>query len=92
MRAVFFLEAMAARCPIVTTDAPGCPDLIAHGRTGLCVPYGDTGRLAQAMLRLLQDRELATRLAACASEEVSRKWHVEETHAAYARLYAALER
>ena len=82
------LEAMAAGCPIVTTDVPGCRDLIDHDASGLVVPYGDTEALAEAMTRLLRDRKLAMRLGRGAAESVSRNWHSDGTLAAYEALYA----
>lgn len=82
------LEAMAAGCPIVTTDAPGCRDLIEHERTGLVVPYGDTKALATAIRRLLRDRTTARQLADCAVREVTDKWHVQGTYDACADVYA----
>ncbi len=84
------LEAMAAGCPIVTTDVPGCRDLIEHERTGLVVPYGDTEVLAAAIRRLLRDRTTAVRLAGCASDEVTSRWHIKRTYDAYAAVYAEL--
>lgn len=81
------LEAMAAGCPIVTTDVPGCHDLVTSDRTGLVVPYGDTQVLAEAMERLLADREFARRLGQAAAQEVAEHWTVAATYAAYSRLY-----
>lgn len=81
------LEAMAAGCPIVTTDVPGCRDLIEDERTGLVVPYGDTAALASAMERLLADRGFARGLGSAASAEVDRRWHIRDTFDAYALLY-----
>jgi glycosyltransferase involved in cell wall biosynthesis len=81
------LEAMAAACPIVTTDVPGCRDLIVNGQTGLVVPYGDTPALAAAMRRLLRDDALAARLGTQASEVVETEWNIRQTYAAYAALY-----
>jgi len=81
------LEAMAAACPIVTTDVPGCRDLIVHERTGLVVPYGDTQSLAAAMRRLLRDRAFAAQLGARASEVVGTDWNIRQTYLAYAALY-----
>jgi len=81
------LEAMAAAVPIVTTDAPGCRDLISHERTGLVVPCGDAEALALAIKRLLDDPALAVRLAKAAREEVSTKWHYKNTLDAYDALY-----
>lgn len=81
------LEAMAASCPIVTTDVPGCRDLIVHERTGLILPYGDTPALAQAILRLFDDAELARRLGFEAHAVVTQSWHQNAMWDAYATLY-----
>ena len=81
------LEAMVAGCPIVTTDVPGCRDLIRHEETGLLVPCGDVAALAAAMHRLLDDRDMALRLGRRAAEEVIDKWHIDSTYEAYAALY-----
>lgn len=81
------LEAMAAGCPIVTTDVPGCRDLIEHESTGLLVPYNDTRALAGAIRRLLLDREMAQRLGRQAAKAVTTSWHIEQTYDAYAAIY-----
>ena len=81
------LEAMSAACPIVTTDVPGCHDLVTHERTGLLVPYGDTSALANAMRRLLMDPAFARTLGRAASDEVDRRWHIRNTFDAYETLY-----
>ena len=81
------LEAMAARCPIITTNVPGCRDLIAHMETGLVVQYGDTSALAEGLQLLLSDRGLAARLGAAASASVSRDWHIDSMIKAYLAVY-----
>lgn len=81
------LEAMAAGLPIVTTDVPGCHDLVTHEATGLLVPYGDTPQLAEAMIRLLADRALADRLGAAAARTVDERWNISRTYDAYEGLY-----
>jgi len=81
------LEAMAAGRPIVTTDAPGCRDLIEHDRTGLIVPCGDTPGLIRALAALLSDDEKASRLGHAAKCEVSEHWHIHRTYDAYEALY-----
>lgn len=56
------LEAMAAELPIVATNVPGCRDLVRHCQTGLLVPPGDGVALAEAILRLLDDRRFCHKL------------------------------
>lgn len=83
------LEAMAAGCPIVTTDAPGCRDLIEHEQTGLIVPRDDTASLANALSRLLSDTGLSRKLGGAAAREVDRHWHIQDMLATYADVYSA---
>jgi glycosyltransferase involved in cell wall biosynthesis len=49
------VEAMAAGLPVVTTDAPGVRDVIAHGENGLQSPAGDADAVAANLERLLAD-------------------------------------
>ena len=57
-------EAMACGLPVVAADAPGVADLFGTGdaSAGLRVPVGDPGGLADALVRLLADPDLATRM------------------------------
>lgn len=55
---LFLLEALAAGLPVVTTDVPGCREVIIHGEQGLLVPCRDAGALAGALQQLLLDRDL----------------------------------
>jgi len=81
------LEAMAAGCPIVTTNVPGCRDLIDHEQTGLVVPYGDVSGLATSILRLMGDRECARRLGGNAAAIVPHMWHFQRTLDGYTAVY-----
>ena len=78
---------MAAACPIVTTDVPGCRDLIEHERTGLVVPYDDTPKLTAAVLQLLAHPTFSAQMGKAAAVEVERNWHVERTWEGYSALY-----
>lgn len=81
------LEAMAAGLPIVTTDVPGCRDLITHESTGLLVRSGEVEPLAGTVERLLTDRDLADRLAAAARRRARDEHDFARSVERYARLY-----
>jgi glycosyltransferase involved in cell wall biosynthesis len=52
------IEAAAAGKPIVTTDAPGCRELIRPGENGLLVRVGDTPDLRDSLRMLIEDPEM----------------------------------
>jgi glycosyltransferase involved in cell wall biosynthesis len=51
------IEAAACGRPIVTTDAPGCRELVRPGENGMIVPSRDIGSLAQALRFLIENPE-----------------------------------
>jgi len=86
---VSVLEAFAAGTPVVTT-APECmPYLVEHGRTGLLSPVGDPTALAQNVVALLREPELASRLARNAHDEC-RKFQWSALRDQWADLYKRL--
>ena len=56
------LDAMAARAPVVGTEAGGMPEAIVEGETGRVCPVRDSGALAAAILELLSDPARARRM------------------------------
>lgn len=56
------LEAMAAGVPVAGSDIPGYREVARAGREALLVPPGQPAALAEAALRLLEDRQLAAGL------------------------------
>ncbi len=50
---IVLVEAMAAKLPIITTDGPGCRDLIRNGEDGIMVPAGDAISLAKEMTNMI---------------------------------------
>lgn len=57
------MEAFARGRPVVGSRAGGIPDIVEDGVSGLLVPPGDAGALADALVRVLSDHALAERLA-----------------------------
>ena len=57
------IEAAASGCALVTTDVPGCREVVTHEVDGLLVPVRDGDALAKAIARLQEEPELRARLA-----------------------------
>ncbi len=88
-------EALQAGKPIVAADVGGVPDLTGAD-AALLVPPGDPAALAAAVLRILDDQDLAARLAAAAlaraSQLPSEADAVQAAVALYRRVAARAER
>ena len=56
------IEAAACALPLVTTDVPGCREVVTDGVDGLLVPARNAHALADAIARLHDDTALAQRL------------------------------
>lgn len=52
-------EAMGLGRAVITTDVPGCRETVVHGRNGFLIPPHNPKALSDAMVRFLQDRNLA---------------------------------
>jgi len=55
------MESMALGLPVIATDVPGTRMLVRPGEVGLLVEYGDIKGLADALMKLIEDPELAWR-------------------------------
>jgi glycosyltransferase involved in cell wall biosynthesis len=81
------LEAMAAGRPVVATRVGGVPELIADGINGLLVEPGDVEGLARAITRLLNDPDLAQRLASAGQQMVKQKYGCKHIVSQLEQLY-----
>jgi glycosyltransferase involved in cell wall biosynthesis len=61
------VEAMACGKPIIASEVGGVPDMVGDD-SGIVVPAGDVGALAQAILRLAQDPQLRIRMGTAARQ------------------------
>jgi len=80
------LEAFATGCPVVATSAGGVPAILTDAVHGLLVPCNDDEAAAAAIFRLLNEPQLAARLATTARESCEQyRW--EKVRAQWVALY-----
>ncbi|HUJ12285.1 MAG TPA: glycosyltransferase family 4 protein [Thermoanaerobaculia bacterium] len=65
------VEAAACGLPCVTTDWPGCRDVVVNGETGILVPARNAQQVAEALERLIADPDLRRRMGALAAVRAS---------------------
>jgi glycosyltransferase involved in cell wall biosynthesis len=84
------VEAAACGLPLITTDVPGCREVISDGIDGLLVPMGDSDALAQAIQRLQDNPEFARQLGDAARLKARSQFDerivIQRTLAVYAEL------
>jgi len=89
------IESLAAGRPMVATDVDGTPEVVIDGRTGLMVPPGDSDRLAQALVRLLQDRALRQAMGRAGRswvlEHFSHKRQIQKTQEFYLNAWRSVK-
>ncbi len=89
-----FLEAMAARLPVLATRVSAVPEVVVDGATGVLVPVSDPEALAQAFVALALDAGLRGRLGRAGAERVRAAFGIErmieETLAVYRAVIAGV--
>lgn len=84
------LEAASCGKPIVATDVPGCREIVRDGVNGFLVPPRDALALAEALQKLIVDKDLRKQMGAKGREivlqEFSEKKIISETLAVYQEI------
>jgi glycosyltransferase involved in cell wall biosynthesis len=83
-------EAMATALPVVASRTGALPELIEDQKTGLLVNCDDPTALAQAILRLLEDRRSAQELGLAARQRVLRFFTWDKSAEKLRVLYSTL--
>lgn len=80
------LEAAVLGRALITTDMPGCKEVVRHGHNGLLVPPRDADALAAAVLRLLGDDRVRAEMGARGRSHV-RQFALPKVADRYADIY-----
>ena len=81
------LEASAMRLPVVASNIHGIPDVVLDDETGILVPPRDERALADAILRLMNDRPLRERMGDAGRAYVEREYRWQDNMRLLERLY-----
>ncbi len=86
------LQYLATEKPVVATDVGSISEAIQDGRTGILVPSNNVGSVADAILKLLNDKQLAGRFGKNGRRLVEQKFTsqamVEDTLKLYNEIYS----
>jgi glycosyltransferase involved in cell wall biosynthesis len=84
------VEASAAGLPIVTTDVPGCREVVTPGKNGLLVPPRNVDALADALQCLVENREKRSEMRIASRKIFEEKFTSDSVRAALNQCYAKL--
>jgi glycosyltransferase involved in cell wall biosynthesis len=83
------LEAMAAGLPVVAARSGGTPEMIEHRLTGTLVDPGDCRGFSEAILEMLDDEDLRSRIRSAAVDRCATAFTVTRFIADITRIYDA---
>lgn len=84
------IEAQAMELPVVTTDAGGLPENVAHEVTGYVVPRRDATALADKLELLARTPELRKKLGEAGRRRVLERFDLDRQAEAFVALYREL--
>jgi phosphatidylinositol alpha-1,6-mannosyltransferase len=85
---IVYLEASATGLPVIAGRSGGAPDAVLDGQTGYVVDGRRVDEVAERIIQLLTDRQLAARMGACGRAWVEQAWRWDDLAARLAQLLA----
>lgn len=82
------LEAASCGRPIITTDVPGCREVVKEGENGMLVPVRDAERLADRIRILAQDEVLRIKMGELGRKRIEDYFSNESIHGDILSLYS----
>ncbi len=87
---IVLLEAMSYGKAVVTTDIKGCGEVVRNGIDGILVPPADYKSLRDAIVKLIENKDLRKTLGENARKRAMREFSVEKMADEYENLYCHL--
>jgi len=84
------LEAASAGLPIVTTDTPGCREVVDDGVNGFLVPPQNTTLLAERLIELIENPDLRSQFGKAGREKVLNEFSVDKVVEETMSIYRSL--
>jgi glycosyltransferase involved in cell wall biosynthesis len=84
------LEAMASEKPVVATDVGGLREVVEDGKAGILVPPKDPRALADKIMMLIKNKELAQEMAISGRTRVVKVFDIKNTAKKYMDTYNQL--
>ena len=81
------LESAAMSLPIITTNVPGCKDIITNNYSGLLVPVRNEEKLKSAIKKYLDNPELAIKYGENARKTVSKDFTIKIINEKILKIY-----
>ncbi|MEM6724663.1 MAG: glycosyltransferase family 4 protein [Bacteroidota bacterium] len=86
------IEACAIGRPIVTTDVPGCRDLVQDGKSGYVVPIKNAEAVAEALEKMIEDKSLRLQMGKTAREIAETEYSLDIVLDKHFNIYEGTEK
>jgi len=84
------LEAASAGLPIVTTDTPGCREVVDDGVNGYLVPPRNASLVAESLKKLIENPELRSQFGQAGRDKVLKEFTVDKVVEETMNIYTSL--
>lgn len=88
---IVLIEAMSTKLPIVATQVGGIPEVVSNNETGLLVPVKSKEKLANALLELIDNKELRSIFGENGRKRVLKYFTFEKMISNHLNIYTKIE-
>jgi sugar transferase (PEP-CTERM/EpsH1 system associated) len=81
------MEAMAVKAPVVATNVGGTPEVVVDGETGILVPPKDPQKMAEAIITILRNSNLAKKMGEAGRKKIEEKFNLDRMVREYEAVY-----